>query len=66
MAYSKYLIENAIEQMAKEIEQELKDVPLDKGLPVLRTKVDKLAQRFNTTSVEIGKMYMDYMSKNNK
>lgn len=66
MAYSKYLIENAIEQMAKEVELELKDVPLDKGLPILRAKVDKLAQRFNTTSVEIGKMYMDYMAKNKK
>lgn len=66
MAYKNYLIENAIEDLALEIEAELKDVPFDKGLPLLRAKIDNLAERFNTTSVEIGKMYMEYMSKHNK
>ena len=66
MAYKNYLIENAIEELAQEVEKELKDVPFDKGLPLLRKKLDNLADRFNTTSVEIGKMYMEYMSKHNK
>lgn len=66
MAYKNYLIENAIEELAQEIEKELKDVPFDKGLPLLQTKIEKVAECFNTTSVEIGKMYMEYMSKHNK
>lgn len=65
MAYKDYIIENAIEELAQEVEKELKDVPFDKGLPLLRAKVDRVAERFNTTSVEIGKMYMEYMSKHN-
>lgn len=66
MANKNYLIENAIEELAQEVENELKDVPFDKGLPMLRKKFDELADRFNTTSVEIGKLYMEYMTKHKK
>lgn len=66
MAYKNYLIENAIEELAQEVEKELRDVPINKGMLLLRAKFDNLAERFNTTSVEIMKMYMEYMSKHKK
>ncbi len=66
MAYKSFIIKNAIEDVANEIENELKSVPFDKGLLILRKKFDALAKRFNTTSVEIGKMYFEYLTKQDK
>lgn len=56
------VILNEIKELDKEISTQLKNVPFDKGLRILQTKLWNIADQHNTTGAEVFKMYMDYKS----
>ena len=48
------------------ISTELKDVPFDKGLPLLRMYVWKLADEVGMTGADVLKIYFDLNTSNKK
>ncbi len=66
IANKNFVIFNELKDMDNEISVSLKNVPFDKGLPIIRKYVWAIADRHNTTGAEIFKMYMEYLSDKNQ
>lgn len=57
-----FKIENDLLNIVNLIKTEYRDVPFDKGLPLLRIKMNKLADKYNTTGAEMWKLLFDLHS----
>ena len=56
------VILNEIKTLEAEISTQLKNLPFDKGLPILQSKLWVIADRHNTTGAEVLRMYFEYIN----
>lgn len=58
----RFRIENDLSNLEHLLKTDYADIPFDKGLFLFRKEIDKLAEKYNTTSVDIGKLFFDRLS----
>ncbi len=59
---NRFRIENDLNKLVCLLETNYKDIPFDKGLPLFRMEINKLAEKYNTTNVDIAKLFFDRLS----
>ena len=57
-----YKITNDLRKVKQNIATKYRNVSFDKGLPLLRKEMNALADKYNTTNVEMWKLLMDMWS----
>ena len=62
MVKDDYKIENDLKRINNLIKSEYKNVPFDKAITPIRAEMNLLADKYNTTNVEIWKMFFDMIS----
>lgn len=61
-----YKITNDLRKVKQNIATKYKNLPFDKGLPLIRKEMNALADKYNTSNVEMWKLLMDVWSSDLK